>query len=232
MSFGIVGNTYSGGPPTFAMRRNQELHKRNLQRIKPAIDNKWGAKKNGVTDLKQPTYSHLSSNAARMRREDGARHANIYATFCLFACAELLRAQTCCIAVTARLCARLVCLAERWREVEKENQHLLSKMARIMRSIPFDESREFLPGIRLNPGNEPRMDTQIANVTYSRGAASFTVKRNQAIVSKQLRDHHLKKISDENMVRRRAAPRTKRICVLEGEESLPELLPVAARSPA
>jgi hypothetical protein len=85
--------------------------------------------------------------------------------------------------------------------VEKENQHLLSKMARIMRSVPFNESREFLPGIRLNPGNEPRMDMQIAQVTYSRGAASYTVKRNQAFVSRLQREQHLKRISDENLVR-------------------------------
>lgn len=86
--------------------------------------------------------------------------------------------------------------------MEKENQHLLSKMARIMRSVPFNESREFLPGIRLNPGNEPRMDTQIADVTYSRGAASYTVKRNQTVVNKMIRDQQLRKITDENMVRR------------------------------
>ena len=76
-------------------------------------------------------------------------------------------------------------------------------MARIMRNVPFDESREFAPGVRLNPGSEPRMDTQIAQVTYSRGAASFTVKRNQQIVSKQQRDQMLKRIADENTVRAR-----------------------------
>jgi hypothetical protein len=49
----------------------QDMHKRNLKRVKPAIDNKWGGKKNGVTDPKMPRYTHLSSNAARLRREDG-----------------------------------------------------------------------------------------------------------------------------------------------------------------
>lgn len=49
----------------------QDMHKRNLKRVKPAIDNKWGGKKNGVTDPKMPKYPHLSSNAARARREDG-----------------------------------------------------------------------------------------------------------------------------------------------------------------
>lgn len=50
----------------------KDMHKRNLKSIKPAIDNKWGVKRNGVTDSKRPTYSHLSSNAARARRDDGA----------------------------------------------------------------------------------------------------------------------------------------------------------------
>lgn len=54
------------------MKHCKDIHKRNLKRIKPAIDNRWGGKKNGVTDPKLPTYSHLSSNAARARREEGA----------------------------------------------------------------------------------------------------------------------------------------------------------------
>ncbi|KAJ1627040.1 hypothetical protein T492DRAFT_842666 [Pavlovales sp. CCMP2436] len=49
----------------------QSHHKRNLKRVKPAIDNKWGGKKNGVTDPKMRTYTHLSSNGAKARREDG-----------------------------------------------------------------------------------------------------------------------------------------------------------------
>lgn len=53
----------------------KDMHKRNLKRVKPAIDNKWGGKKNGVTDPKMPTYTHLSSNAARVRRDDGANLA-------------------------------------------------------------------------------------------------------------------------------------------------------------
>lgn len=85
--------------------------------------------------------------------------------------------------------------------MELENQHLLAKMARIMRDVPFNESREFLPGVRLNPGSMPRMDTQIADVTYSRGSASFTVKQNKAVLRKLQKVQELQRISNENLVR-------------------------------
>uniref|UniRef100_A0A7S2HMB8 Alpha/beta hydrolase fold-3 domain-containing protein n=1 Tax=Haptolina brevifila TaxID=156173 RepID=A0A7S2HMB8_9EUKA len=51
-------------------RAEQRKHREAIQRMRPAIDNKWGQRRNGVRELKQASYTHVRANLKRAQLED------------------------------------------------------------------------------------------------------------------------------------------------------------------
>ena len=51
-------------------RAEQRRHREALERMKPAIDNKWGQMRNGVREAKRASYPHVRMNLKRAQLED------------------------------------------------------------------------------------------------------------------------------------------------------------------
>jgi len=51
-------------------RAEQRKHREAIQRMKPAINNKWGQTWNGVKETKRASYSHVRTNLKRAQLED------------------------------------------------------------------------------------------------------------------------------------------------------------------